>query len=61
MPLTPACSSTPTASSPGTGGFVEANGKRLNIRNIQAIQTPQQLGDVPHLQTEMERRCVSPT
>ena len=32
---------------PGTGGFVEANGKRLNIRNIQAIQTPQQLGDVP--------------
>ena len=31
----------------GTGGFVESNGKRLNIRNVQPIQDPKELGDVP--------------
>jgi CzcA family heavy metal efflux pump len=32
---------------PGTGGFVEENGQRLNVRNIQAIQTPEDLAKVP--------------
>jgi CzcA family heavy metal efflux pump len=31
----------------GTGGFVESNGKRYNIRNVQPIQSPKELGDVP--------------
>ena len=32
---------------PGTGGFVEDNGQRLNVQNVQAIQTPEQLAKVP--------------
>jgi len=32
---------------PGTGGFVEQNGQRLNIRNVQPIQSAQDLGKVP--------------
>jgi CzcA family heavy metal efflux pump len=31
----------------GTGGFVEHNGERLNIRNVQPIQGPEELGKVP--------------
>ena len=31
----------------GTGGFIETPGQRLNIRNVQPIVDPQQLGDVP--------------
>lgn len=31
----------------GTGGFVESGGKRYNIRNVQPIQSPEDLGDVP--------------
>jgi CzcA family heavy metal efflux pump len=31
----------------GTGGFVEDGGQRLNIRNVQAIETPEQLARVP--------------
>ena len=31
----------------GTGGFVEENGQRLNIRNVQPIQTAEDLGEVP--------------
>src|SRR5687768_507256 len=31
----------------GTGGFVENNGQRLNIRNVQPIVSPQDLGKVP--------------
>jgi CzcA family heavy metal efflux pump len=31
----------------GTGGFVETGGQRLNIRNVQAIEGPEQLADVP--------------
>ena len=31
----------------GTGGFVEAGGQRLNIRHVQPITGPKQLGEVP--------------
>jgi CzcA family heavy metal efflux pump len=31
----------------GTGGFVESDGKRYNIKNVQPIQSPKDLGDVP--------------
>ncbi|HYO46720.1 MAG TPA: efflux RND transporter permease subunit [Gemmatimonadota bacterium] len=31
----------------GTGGFLESNGQRLNIRNVQAIGEPKQLAQVP--------------
>ena len=31
----------------GTGGFVEAGGKRLNIRHLQAIEEPEELARVP--------------
>jgi CzcA family heavy metal efflux pump len=31
----------------GTGGFVEADGQRLNIRHVQPITGPEQLGEVP--------------
>ncbi|HEX3199615.1 MAG TPA: efflux RND transporter permease subunit, partial [Propionibacteriaceae bacterium] len=31
----------------GTGGFVEAGGQRLNIRHVQPIVGPEQLGKVP--------------
>jgi CzcA family heavy metal efflux pump len=31
----------------GTGGFVEHNGQRLNIRNVQPIQSAEDLGKVP--------------
>ena len=31
----------------GTGGFVETGGQRLNIRNVQAIEDPEQLAQVP--------------
>ncbi|MGH2969903.1 MAG: efflux RND transporter permease subunit [Solirubrobacteraceae bacterium] len=31
----------------GTGGFLEMGGQRLNIRNVQAIETPEQLAQVP--------------
>jgi CzcA family heavy metal efflux pump len=31
----------------GQGGFVESNGKRMNVRNIQPIVTEKELGDVP--------------
>ena len=33
----------------GTGGFVEGDGRRLNIRNVQPIQTAEDLGKVPVL------------
>jgi CzcA family heavy metal efflux pump len=33
----------------GTGGFLESNGQRLNIRTVQPIVGPQQLGEVPVL------------
>jgi CzcA family heavy metal efflux pump len=32
---------------PGTGGFVENNGQRLNVQNVQAIQSAEDLGKVP--------------
>ena len=38
----------------GTGGFVEHNGQRLNIRNVQPIQTPEDLGKVPVVQQERQ-------
>ena len=31
----------------GTGGFVEAGGQRLNVRNVQPIQSAEDLGKVP--------------
>ena len=31
----------------GTGGFVEADGQRFNIRHVQPIVSPEQLGQVP--------------
>src|SRR3954454_20565912 len=31
----------------GTGGFLEAGGQRINVRNMQAIETPEQLAQVP--------------
>ena len=31
----------------GTGGFVEAGGRRLNIRHLQAIEEPDELAQVP--------------
>jgi CzcA family heavy metal efflux pump len=34
----------------GTGGFVENNGQRLNIRNVQPIQSAEDLGKVPVVQ-----------
>ena len=36
----------------GTGGFLEADGQRLNVRNVQAIQTPEQLAQVPVLERD---------
>jgi CzcA family heavy metal efflux pump len=32
---------------PGTGGFVEAGGRRMNVRHVQPIVGPDQLGEVP--------------
>ena len=32
---------------PGTGGFVESGGQRMNVRHVQAITGPRQLGEVP--------------
>ena len=32
---------------PGTGGFVEAGGERMNVRHVQPIVGPEQLGEVP--------------
>jgi CzcA family heavy metal efflux pump len=32
---------------PGTGGFVEAGGQRMNVRHVQPIVGPDQLGEVP--------------
>ncbi len=32
---------------PGTGGFVETNGQRLSIQNVQPIVGPEELGKVP--------------
>jgi CzcA family heavy metal efflux pump len=32
---------------PGTGGFVEAGGQRMNVRHVQPIVGPHQLGEVP--------------
>src|SRR5215216_4030363 len=32
---------------PGTGGFVESGGRRLNVRHVQPIVGPEQLGKVP--------------
>ena len=32
---------------PGTGGFVEAGGERMNVRHVQPITGPEQLGEVP--------------
>jgi CzcA family heavy metal efflux pump len=32
---------------PGTGGFVEHNGQRLNIENVQPLVRPEDLGKVP--------------
>ena len=34
----------------GTGGFVEVGGQRLNIRHVQPIIEPEQLGEVPVLE-----------
>jgi CzcA family heavy metal efflux pump len=31
----------------GTGGFVEAGGQRMNVRHVQPIVGPEQLGEVP--------------
>jgi CzcA family heavy metal efflux pump len=31
----------------GTGGFLETGGQRLNVRNVQAIERPEQLAQVP--------------
>jgi CzcA family heavy metal efflux pump len=31
----------------GTGGFVESGGRRLNVRNVQTIDDPNELGQVP--------------
>jgi multidrug efflux pump subunit AcrB len=32
---------------PGTGGFIEPGGHRLNIENVQPIVQPEDLGKVP--------------
>jgi CzcA family heavy metal efflux pump len=32
---------------PGTGGFVEAGGRRMNVRHVQPIVGPRQLAEVP--------------
>jgi CzcA family heavy metal efflux pump len=34
----------------GTGGFIETGGQRMNIRNVQAIEEPEQLAQVPVLE-----------
>lgn len=31
----------------GTGGFIESGGQRLNVRNVQPVVGPKELGDVP--------------
>jgi CzcA family heavy metal efflux pump len=36
----------------GTGGFIEAGGTRLNIRHVQPITGPQQLGEVPVIERD---------
>ncbi|HMI72585.1 MAG TPA: efflux RND transporter permease subunit [Solirubrobacteraceae bacterium] len=35
---------------PGTGGFIEPNGQRLNVENVQPIVSPEDLGNVPVVQ-----------
>jgi CzcA family heavy metal efflux pump len=32
---------------PGTGGFIETGGRRLNVENVQPILSPEDLGKVP--------------
>jgi len=32
---------------PGTGGFIESGGQRMNVRHVQPIVGPKQLGQVP--------------
>ena len=44
----------------GTGGFVEENGQRLNVRNVQPIQSAQDLGKVPSF-AEGTAWCACPT
>ena len=36
----------------GTGGFIESGGQRLNVRHVQPIIGPEQLGKVPVLQRD---------
>ncbi len=36
----------------GTGGFVETDGQRLNVRHVQPIVGPEQLGQVPVLERD---------
>jgi CzcA family heavy metal efflux pump len=36
----------------GTGGFIEADGQRLNIRHVQPIIGPEELGDVPVIERD---------
>ena len=43
---TPACFSS-RRRSVGTGGFVEGNGQRLNVRNVQPIVSANDLAQVP--------------
>ena len=40
------------SSTVGTGGFVESNGRRLNIRHVQAIAGPEELAKVPVAQRD---------
>ena len=37
---------------PGTGGFVEAGGQRMNVRHVQPIVGPEQLAKVPVVNSE---------
>ena len=36
----------------GTGGFVEADGQRFNVRHVQPITGPEQLGQVPVIERD---------
>jgi CzcA family heavy metal efflux pump len=36
----------------GTGGFLEVNGQRLNVRNVQPIRGPEQLAEVPVIERD---------
>jgi CzcA family heavy metal efflux pump len=36
---------------PGTGGFVESGGQRMNVRHVQPIVGPEQLAEVPVVNT----------